>query len=690
MRELEGIIFKNGSYPARLHRFVLALTFFRHPCYLSVLHSWPFIKSPKSFSIAHDNDELRYYEAKVYLEVLRRCHAIRDDEGQFTYMHHSTALIFQAYLRVQLGDDYDYLSAECHQGIADWYMKQYRASGDVIAAYESIYHRFKCIESALEIKLDDILNKKRFMDTSVLEIILSLELTKSNVLSSFHTYTMMHLFKNFIDRVDLQQPDSVSVSAKMKNLQKNGEYEWHIGQLAKIRKSLAKIQNKYYHQIGNYPCPAETGKVHELQQERSSSDIISRHTRLEIDISPINKKWEAIKHFINIRYYDDAHKLINEILTELSIQEELILSGNTILIRESALEWIYYWIHEVNTSKIGMKDALSVCQPMFRFVVQLCRRFQLLMLYFAQIEHYLKESTPTHRSRETEYYIKAEKIYIFSTEIMHYILDSNFLNHENGLLRTNTGILLSRMMRHNEAYRRYNEAYSYLNIAADSDSPYGYSIIDLRRGETFLSQIEQNLYTRDADKNGNHSGNSQPITRCDKIQIGMLFDAIASVDRAESRMKGISVNTWWYCWMYEMQLNICLQIMMLREKIMSKIFPTRTEAGKMDKYDLFARCRECEYCGKRFQSNFAKGMQIVSDDMLRLSRYLKFANDYFSVIKKQPCAASAITITDFYDNIRYCRTRLQELFESYDGCNQGVQDYAKKIAEIIDTRIHNL
>ena len=271
---------------------------------------------------------------------------------------------------------------------------------------------------------------------------------------------------------------------------------------------------------------------------------------------------------------------------------------------------------KINHPGYAQEFALCLAQDIFKFMIRAFRHYQMLNLYYAQIYRYLKRDY-------SHYLITAEKVYIHSTEMMRYVTDNDFLNRENAFLRTNTGIMLSWMERHHEAYRRYNEAYGYLNFGIRPDTPLEFAIIDLRRGETFLSQIEQKLY-KDIDiKNINIILKREELPPYLKSHFGMLYDAIASVDRGEFRMKGATVNTWWNCWMLELQLILCNKIVELRNEICNVL-----HYKKGDKYDFFGHCRECEYCGIRFINNLEKGLNIVGKDVLRIARYLSHLKDF--------------------------------------------------------------
>lgn len=679
----------------RLERFVLAMTFFRNPCYQSILHSWMFISSPCPFSDDNDNDELRYYEAKVYLEILRKCRAIRDDDGQFTFMHNGTAEEYRKRFRTKHRSRFYFEAANCNHGIADWYMKLYRASGDVVAACESLHHRFSSILFTLEIETEQTDSSKiveknridwrRLLDNSLLETELSIELTKKRFLSSFQTSTLIALFDDFSKQ--LQSILSHENLNEEKTIYRF-ENEWRIKRLNRILKKIANIKLMYEHLIGIHIVKDMEENGRGEVSFAGGTELKRLFRRVMVDNrqwTNIIKNWGDAKRLINERKYNAAEVMLKELLSAIGISDNEIFSEdlkdtaeeNATTIRNNATVWVYDKLAKIQED---CEFSWCYCQPLFELVVKILRRYQFLMLLNAQIEHYNNPGKISGVNRA--FLARAVKLYIYSTQILHYISDNNFISRENAFLRTNTGVLLSRMNRHHEAYRLYNEAYSYLNFVADKDDPYEYSIIDLRRAETFLSQIEQGDYKRDY-----HYDERKREVDERKRRIGILFDAILSVDRAENRIVGSSVNIWWYCWMYEMQMNTCLHISRLRNEVAEK-------NGYRGKYDLFARCRVCEFCGKNFLDILDNAFQIVNDDVLRLIRYVKLTYDYLKEYEgaknSHYSEHNSVMLNKLNKYLRVGMDRLEAVLKKYsqDGGDKFVLKYANKITNEVDAELN--
>lgn len=667
-KSLRDIAYPNYD-STRLHNFIFALSFFQRPCYQSVLNSWIFLPFPRSLSIGDDNDEIRYFEAKVYLEVLRKCNVIRDDDGQFVFMHSSHNEKAQKWYNDQKKEfDFNNKKAHCNFGIAEWYMKLYRASGDVVAACDSINHRLQCIKSASTISIS--IERNRLLDISILEIEMTIESIKKSALSTFHTATMINQFNELtLKLTELIQSHFFN---------KGKINFWRKQRLETIIEKINLLKSSFEHQQGNYQDVKSSKKNNTFHGQKDSSTKINKKGKINRKDIKSESPWKDAKLHTNSRQYDlakDEMNIISGELFHLSLKELFI--GDSFQIRDRAIRWIY---NEFNFAcRKDRETALHACQKLFEFAVQFLRRLQFLFLFFAQIEHYL---APTQRTNDEKNFLEqAEKCYIFSAEIMHFVLNTNFLNREKAYLQTNTGILLSRMQRHHEAYRRYNEAYSYLNFVTDKDIPYEYSIVDLRRGETFLLQIEQKIDI--PAENESAQPDPDDIAPKDKQNIGLLFDAISSVEQAENRMRGTSINVWWYCWMFEMQLNICLNITKLRDKIEKYA----TQLNLKDKYDLFSRCRDCEKCGNRFLKYLQDAFEIVNDDVLRISRYLFLAHKYQKYFLKNDTGESGNNNKKNPNEIEAIieagKNRLNDLLKNNEYYHR-VEKYAKNIIKDIE------
>lgn len=636
------------------YRFLLSLTLIRHISYLSLFWSWAFIKAPYSFSIIRDNDEIRFKRTKKFLEILKKLNAIREGEGELIFMpdkireqikekfFKNNEKLIQKYFPKK---DLNFYKAECHQGIADWHMKLYRASGDIKAIIDSIYHRLQCFLLATEIITKK--DKERFLFTSLNETELSIELSYHTLYSSPNVITLIHSF---------EEMESIIEECKNKINKEDGC--WELLMLDSIKNGLKKVQNNYLdnidQKINNNSIPEDLDLYQKIGLLKDV--IINKNIPENI--------YEDVKQCIKNRDYKEADKLFEKIFNIIKWNNNSFRIKNSERLRKKARNWVNKSITEIEKkikNKIKKpKDirefALRYSQDKLKFIIKVLRRYQMLKLYYAQIFRYNNSLKPDKYIKEyQDSLIFAEKIYVCSTEIMRYIKDNDFLNRENAFLRSNTGIMLSWMGRHHEAYRRYNEAYGYLDYGIRPDSPLEFSIVDLRRGETFLCQLEQN---HNNNKSTNKKRKAKKLNPSQKRHLGILYDTIASIDRGEYRMRDTSINTWWHCWMYELQLNTCIEIIKLRTEICN------TLGYKEDnKYDLFSHCRECEFCGKRFIINLKNGLEIAGKDILRITRYLYLSKIFFSELRKSQLKISIERLNTLYDINKETKIkRIEELF----------------------------
>lgn len=704
-----------------LPRFLLALTLFRQPCYFSVLHTWACIKAPASLSTQHDNDILRYSIAWASVQSLRTLGLLEMDEGQFIYVPDRYRPDIRQIVQSVLHDeDLPSVTAEAHQGIGDWYMKLYRASGDIDAAFESLYHRMACYQLAKN--LDKGRNRTRLIKTSLIEAGQVIDVIEEDIQNLCHSFALERLFQEMADTLKDEQDHAPA------------DWPWLSLTLNQLRCRLLHSQVQYERQIGyrhstkhislvpamaGYVVPQvsnillfEIFKEQEESFRRTVDDILQGKGKTVWTSDPeyrwsesitkerIEQLYELTGLFIHRREYEKAGRLLNAIIAYFSFQIEQPQDRTQATATEEMRANVRKWIETVQaqirtlfgaavksplmTVEIRDSIALSLTQDIYKLMVILLRRRQSLEYHRAQTMEYTGENIGLiHRLLQD-----AEITYMYSTEIMRYISDSVFLNRENAYLRTSTGLILSKMNRPHEAYRRYNEAYGYLNFlprAMQSE----YVNIDLNRGETFLhllkmeGQLEKGLLQNATD--------GQILTRTQRRQLGYLYDAIASVERAETRLQGTTVNNWIYSRICELQLMLCVETARLRKEI--AIPQTRhREFVENDKYDLFGRCRECELCGKRLSKNLEKGLLMVGEDPIRLARYLELSLWFQKSLPACPPRKQSRDVNQaFRESMQTGLESLQEMRKNIrsaevaryiDGVVQGLRNAGLKTIEL--------
>ena len=579
-------------------RFVLGMTLFRHTCYLSALQSWALQKAPRRFAVFEDNDAARFERTLRFLDTMRGWGAVRDDEGQTAFMY--PALRSEIRRRI-LATDYSRAEwAESHQGIADWYVKLYRTSGDVRAALEAILHRVGCVAEALAIdpasEHSDRNRKPSLLSSAANEIAITLDLVCETVLSSPQTSTLIHL----IDEAG----SNIQQCVNRARLQ--GEKPELLASLERSRTRLVDLKSDYFDMIGHGPVDASSRRsgttAHDASADTHKTPPPETPPILPDcggDAAPAAKALaeaeKAVRDFVqcvHVRQYKEAEAQAGSLLGRYDIDLNDIF-GNSV--RENARRWV-----QKHVASGG-----GVSQRRVQLVLQIVRRYQLLKIYQAGLQRF--NERPGGEREAT--LVQAEKLYIFSTEVMRYVDDVNFLQIENALLRMNTGIVLSWMNRHHEAHRRFSESYGYLNHSSTPLKSMRYATVDLSRTDTFLCQLYK---SREAST-------ELGIGLALMEQYGLVYDAIAGVERAMYKVADTTVKTRWYAWLRELELCVCCEVARLAQR----------EKGA-DSW--FARCRGTGALVEWFCCSVKDASYVVGKDTLRLARYVALAREFSGLV----------------------------------------------------------
>jgi hypothetical protein len=629
----------------RFWRFVLGLTLIRHPCHLSALHSWALLPSLSRSerdeeqkarerdgrdSVPEDNDDERSVAAEKFLGALRRELVIRDNAGNnvFMYLEYRKS-IGELIERSAWGmsEEGRMARAEAHQGIADWYIKLYRSSGEVNAVFESIYHRLKCVTHSQALPNP---TNGALIQASVTEIGVALDLLEPDVDSSARPLTLVHIWNELLSEM-----------RKLRELEGYPELRRH-------RHKLTRMRDLYLSTIG------ETLTQEEQDETFVSSPFSARSVPLSPDPGPVfiptpppspmpsstplpsyvpppsvppsltpssgpvssRRSGEATvpeqelrePHYLlwSRKYDAAAHKIegiIGQLLGWPPDQAQTLVQGcfaPTLTgdqLRKTAREWAQ------NHSGAWAKDA-----------VKALRRYHLSELYRAEVVRLVANQRSlagnddsAMRKSEREMLERAERIYLLSAELMRYVDDTSTLQGENALLRAQAGILLSWMSRPREAQRRYVEAYGYLSYISGPARPARWAAVDLRRTETFLCQLEML---------GAERGGPEGMQR----RLGHIYDAVAGFERASYKVQESAVNIRWYSWLREIELAVCLEIARL----------------DVAEHRRFSRCRDREGLDEWFAESLEGGIYRVLNDSLRLARYYDLGRE-FLVARKREC-----------------------------------------------------
>jgi hypothetical protein len=547
----------------QLARFTLALALFRYPCYLSALHCWALQKASDAAWTSGDNSASRFQRARDHLLPPLRSHGIvRDDQGQSVYIYPELRDPLIKSLR-KVGGVSAVDQAETHQGIADWYVKLYRASGDIHAAMESISHRLRCIDLAARPKAptdgDDFAERQGHLCASAAnEIDLALQGICPSVLSSVRLGTLLHIFSE----LDADARRCCDALDGVKG--EDGMLERAAESLQHCRETFLKFQNRYLSQIGRL----KNGSGAPPRSKASPAEApLSAHTDLAEAESRLSQAMIG-------RRYSEAVAVANGILRELGIGP----ISNTA--RVQARKWV--------------RSHLGVLTSALPIAVRTARRFQQLCLYQVHISRLNRgaKENPKKLAYERDMLIAGERLFVFATEVLRYADDLRFLQEEMGQLRSGTGILLSWMNRHDDAHRQYSEAYGYFDTLSGPAAPLRFATVDLRRVQTFLSQLQK--------------------ARVRQLRFGLIYDAIAAVERALYKVDAISATPRWYAWLRELEMAVCCEIALFAK-------------SEPDAHQRFSRCRDRGTLGEWFSQSLSEGCHVVGDDVLRLACYLQIA-----------------------------------------------------------------
>jgi hypothetical protein len=558
---------RTDSDPATLSEdfgcFLRGLLLFHEPCYRSVLHSWALMKAPQRLlcikaaaaaeGSAMDNDEQRFHKAADCVQHLEHAGIVRTEDGHRVFLGRSVRDCLLKALPGAGGKERLELAAT-HQGVADWYVKLFRSCGDIEALIRALFHRARCIQEAAALGAEG----KPFVQSAVIEIRTTLDLAVPHAMRSARLSACAHFWQQVIDET-----------------QKAADVVGKGGQgFDKLTEALARqkiVLRAYQSEIRGVPeC---------------------------IEPSPLGGPWPGGEGATTLA-------VVRQCTTQRRYREALesAEAGFDVLGGRRLFDVISNAYHDgglVNQGRAQARAWVTTHEEPGRRadMIHFLRRLQLLKLHEAELFRHAAEldeergvSEHPHAQRQQVPLRQAELIYICSTEMMRYVDDVDYLSAENGMLRTNTGTILSWMGRHSEAHRRYNEAYAYFDHLEHKPAvAMHYATVDLRRTEDFLAQYA-------------------PLSPLKREELRMrkyalLYDACCSVQRAAYKSRGAAVEARWHAWLHELELAVCRRIYC----------------------DGFTG--ELGYCHPRLTLGqwgveaLTSGMELADDDRQRLARY---------------------------------------------------------------------
>ena len=575
----------NISKDHSFEHFLGCLSLFRYPCYRSALNSWALVVRPasaKRFANAKHDDEDIYRNDMVdgWLRELRKAMAIRDDDGQLVYIHPGVREKLLEHLKIpfSLSD-----RADAHQGIADWYVKLYRASGDLEAAFESIHHRMECIRSSMDViddlgSLDELQKDARYL---VCEAIAELSVT----------HWLIEPKLDFAsNRVVLRGSARVV-------------YEDLMNLLPLAAKHLDGKCPKYLSDM--------VGRIQQRIAEAVSSNRADESPVVDCDGRDFTIDWihsfgaREPFHFAreqrNRREYEravgTARKALGSCGVETSFFDDVGMDVDPQLVRRVARECAT----AAGKTKENLVRAICSCGC---WLSVLLHQSEL----HARIVRIEKRSDVDYSASAVfsgdaaKLLRKAERLQIFVTELLRFLDDGALVYRESATLRANTGWMLSQLGRTYETNRRFSEAYGYVYFSHEREKSLRFARVDAARAAAFLDEVER--LAGDSDR-----------------KLGVLYDAIGSVERARFKAAGQVGDHPWYAWVHELELAVCVAIASIGARIENR----------------FARCRDRGGVGEWFLDSLTLGLSVVADDRYRLARYFDMTNEFVGRTKGTDC-----------------------------------------------------
>lgn len=603
--------------PEVMKRFLYAMTLFRHSRHHAALCSWALISvSREHLGPDTDLDKYRARTGRRWLEVLERHHAIRNKPGGFAWMHQDVKRALQEELEGRYPDLAD-LKPECHQGIADWYAKLFRSSGDPFAALESVYQRLQTYDRAQD-TLDCPTRKRKrpledrmrhMQETALIETINTLSLARNRILSCgcFEAaMKVMDVIRDDLAEKLVQAAERTRAEGTPRDIRLRSR-------TTDLRRLCFELRRDFAGRMGRFADALERNQsLREFigQSDQRGGDGSKERTQDRPGVTQLELALEEGIYLTGLRCYSSASTKIRTMLKDLglTIGRDPAPRQGTRIGRELAKAWVH------SQSPTGEQIELAI---------RALRRYTFLQMLIAQIHQFNR-----NREEQRSYLWLAEKLYAMSTEIMRYVDDSQFLQRENTLIRTNYSVVLSNLGRYREAHRRLNEATGYLSRSDSRSDPVTWAVIDLRRSEAYLDEAEP--LTREIPDLKASIGEMTDIDLAeaarpeltDKFRrlFTLLDCAQNALERAEGSLAGQRTDVWWWTWMHALQLTICVYLSRLPE-------PHPCAASESES-DLVLACTRCSQRYDRVARVFQEASRLIRVDVVRQAHLADLVSEF--------------------------------------------------------------
>ena len=578
-------------------RFTYGLTLFRRSRHLAALSSWALIKAPGPLRTdGKDNDKERAGRRARWLDALRKEGAIHYDGHGFVWMHTD----MREAIREQIEASHPAIHrcrAECHQGIADWYVKLFRCSNDPLAALESLYHRLCAIRYADTSTAQGCGEPVHLRWVSLVEIEVTLRLARDRILACGYFNAPDNLISRFRKEIDTlplgeKAPDAFR------------EKKHHIACMCVDLERRISVESASYTEALERTTSHPPSAPYTAWARLRTFAAMLRRSSPSCDRVTL---YHQAVYYSRLRQYKKAESLSDTLLEGLALPETLDVPTHQAVAQ--ARNRCRTWLTGHGKAQTTLQLAIKALRE--RVFLEMLRS-QLL-----RWKHELNATwhRNTHPDRNT-HNVRAELLWIMATELMRSVDDHGFLQLENARSRTHYGILLANMGRYSEAHRRLNEAAGYLAHSQARTDPMHWALIDLRRAEVHLLQVDGEL--RIANQSEFTTHHLKPLT--------LLNSAHMSLERARQRFVGQRRNIWWWTWLCELQMTVCVYLSRLGTTEAAPICRCQN-ASPPNGYPPLA-CSLCAGRADRYEKSLDTARQLIECDPVRQARLVILLREF--------------------------------------------------------------
>ncbi len=537
-------------------RFVYSLFLMRRPRHPAVMWSWVLLKAPEPGRRTGDNDLQRSQTANEYCKFLLEKGIGGFQPGGGLWLHSSVRDSVLPVLEREFADNLKQVppDAECHQGIADWYVKLFRASNDPAAAMESIYHRLSCAVAAAA--NNDPFYRKRGEQmevTALVEAVQTLELARDRILSAGYYAAFRRLVEDVDGFFNTRHTLAPSVVDEVRI------------RLHRMRRDFAR----------------DTARFHDAR--RNCEAVEPRPTRMppDSDLEDLKCRYEDTNCTVGLRAYDEALKKFAELFQALGLRPVITLiddDGNLDELAKARLDDPRKYIGRMReVAHEWSRNDHS--EERRQLAIKVVRRHMFLLMLIGQTRRLVAKLKDDRSERDKDLFVAAEGDYALATAMMRYCWDHEFLQRENVAIRGHAAVMLATLGRFHEAHRRLNEAWGYLVRAQARTSGTVAAIMDLRRAEVYLRQAQ------DASPAGSNPNPTKALA--------FLEDADSALTRASTRWLTEPTRAWWRTLSCELALSVRQQEAIVKgqvplpQELLAAAEETLKEVFRVTKTDVF-------------------------------------------------------------------------------------------------------